>query len=124
MAAFRVSGTLARGCFGLALLASAAILFAPGSDVPPSPPGVDKLVHGSLFAVLALTGVWAGIRSRWFGFALVTYAGVSELIQMLPGLQRDGSFGDFAADVAGVLLGFLLWFALLRILARRRAPRR
>jgi hypothetical protein len=49
-------GALARGAFAVAVLASLAILFAPGSDVPPSPPGVDKLVHGGLFLALAVTG--------------------------------------------------------------------
>ena len=120
MSALPISGGLSRACFAVAVVLSFVILFAPGSDVPPSPPGVDKLVHGSLFAVLALTGLWAGIRSRWFSLALAVYAGVSELIQMLPALERDGSFGDYAADVAGALVGFLVWVAV----ARRRAARR
>jgi hypothetical protein len=120
VSALGVSGRLARACFALAVLGSFVVLFAPGSDVPASPPGVDKVVHASLFAVLAFTGLWAGIRSRWFGLALVVYAGVSELIQMVPALRRDASFGDYAADVAGVLLGFLLWIAVARRRARSR----
>ena len=120
MIALRVAGGLSRVSFGVAVLGSLVVLFAPGPDVPPSPPGVDKLVHASLFGVLALTGLWAGLRQWWLGAVLVAYAGVSELIQMLPLLARDGSFADWAADVTGVLLGSLVWIAI----ARRRSSRR
>jgi hypothetical protein len=37
----QVHGALARGAFAVAVLVSLAVLFAPASDVPPSPPGVD-----------------------------------------------------------------------------------
>ncbi len=120
MVSLRIGAGVARACFVLAGLASLVVLFAPGPDVPPSPAGMDKVVHGTLFAALAVTGSWAGIRSRWLGAALVVYAGLSELIQMVPALDRDGSFGDFAADVAGGLLGLLVWIAV----ARRRTGSR
>jgi hypothetical protein len=70
---------------------------------------VDKVVHVSLFAVLALTGRWAGIRRGVLATLLPVYAAASELLQELPGLQRDASLGDLVADVAGVLGGLLLW---------------
>ena len=56
-------GALARGAFAVAVLVSLAVLFAPPSDVPSSAPGVDKIVHFSLFAVLAVNQ-WEGVW-RW-----------------------------------------------------------
>ena len=104
---------LSRGVFAVVVLVSLAVLFAPGRDVPPSPYGVDKLVHGGLFLALALSGSWAGIRRNLLAVLLV-YAAASELIQTIPALQRDGSIGDWLADAVGVLLGLLLWSVLTR----------
>jgi VanZ family protein len=44
----------------------------------------------------------------------VLYAAVSEVVQGLLPLERSASVGDWAADVAGVLLGLLLAVRLLR----------
>ena len=107
--ALAVHGALARGAFAVIVLISFAILFAPGSDVPVAPPGVDKLVHGALFLALALTGLWAGIGRAVLGAALVTYAAASEIIQGLTPLERSASVADWLADVVGVLLGLVLW---------------
>jgi VanZ family protein len=114
----REHGALARGAFAVAVLVSLAVLFAPPSDVPSSPPGVDKLVHFSLFAVLALTGRWAGVRRGVLAGLLVLYAGVSELLQGTDLVNRDASVGDLLADSAGVVVGLLLWQL---IASRRRA---
>src|SRR3954471_14525080 len=111
-------GALARGTFAVVVLVSLAILFAPGSDVPPSPPGVDKLVHGSLFLALAVSGSWAGIRSGVLAVLLPLYAAASELIQDIPALHRDATVGDWLADVVGVLLGLALWAVLNRRASR------
>jgi hypothetical protein len=102
-------GALSRGAFALVVLVSFAVLFAPGSDVPPAPCGVDKLVHGGLFLALAFSGRWAGIRRGVLLVLLPLYAAVSELVQAIPGLHRDATLGDWLADVVGVLLGLLLW---------------
>jgi VanZ family protein len=107
---------LSRGVFVVVVLVSLVVLFAPGRDVPPSPYGVDKLVHGGLFLALALSGSWAGMRRGVLAVLLPSYAAVSELIQTIPALQRDGSIADWLADAVGVLLGLLLW----SVLARRR----
>jgi hypothetical protein len=106
-------GPLARGVFAVAVLVSLAVLFMPGADVPSAPPGADKVVHVCLFAVLAVTGGWAGIGRGALARLLVLYATVSELIQGIPALHRDASVGDWVADVCGGLLGLLVW-ALLR----------
>jgi membrane associated rhomboid family serine protease len=113
-AALQVHGPLSRGAFAVAVLVSLAVLFAPASDVPAAPPGVDKVVHGLLFLALALTGRWAGIRQSLLGAALVGYAVVSELVQGLTPLDRSMSLGDWLADVVGVVTGLALWALILR----------
>ncbi|WP_138735486.1 VanZ family protein [Modestobacter excelsi] len=112
----REHGALARGAFAVAVLVSLAVLFAPPGDVPSSPPGVDKVVHFSLFAVLASTGRWAGVGQSVLAALLVLYAAGSELLQGTPLVDRDASIGDFVADSAGVVVGLLLW----RLVATRR----
>ena len=111
-------GALSRGAFAVVVLISLVVLFAPGRDVPPSPYGVDKLVHGGVFLALALTGSWAGMRRTALAVVLPVYAAASELIQTIPALQRDGSIADWAADAVGVLLGLLLWAGFTRRRAR------
>jgi VanZ family protein len=108
----QVHGALARGAFAVAVLVSLAVLFAPASDVPPSPPGVDKLVHAALFAALALAGRWAGIARTVLTAVLVLYAAVSEVVQGLIG--RDAAVGDWIADVLGLLLALVVWEWLSR----------
>ncbi len=117
--ALRVHGALSRGVLAVTVLVSLAVLFAPGSDVPSAPPGVDKLVHLLLFLALALAGRWAGIRARPLALLLVAYAGLSEVVQAVSDLQRSGSVLDWLADVAGAGLGLLAW----RRLERRRPAR-
>lgn len=105
-------GALARGAFAVAVLVSLAVLFTPASGVPSAPPGVDKLVHLALFAALAVTGRWAGVRRGLLAALLALYAAVSELLQSLDVLNRSTSVADWLADVAGVLLGLLAWHLL------------
>ncbi|MGY1857428.1 VanZ family protein [Modestobacter sp. SYSU DS0290] len=116
----RVHGALSRGAFAVAVLISLAVLFAPPSDVPDSPPGVDKLVHLLLFAVLAVSGRWAGVGRSALAGILVLYAAVSELLQGTDLVGRDASVADLLADVVGVLVGLAAWAALAR--RRRTSP--
>ena len=103
-------GALSRGVFAVVVLVSLAVLFAPGSDVPSAPPGVDKLVHCALFAGLALTGRWAGIGTAVLSVLLVGYAVLSEVVQgVIAPLARSASLADGVADVAGVVLGLVVW---------------
>ena len=115
--ALAVHGALARGVFAVVGLVSLAVLFAPASDVPSAPVGVDKVVHLALFAALAAAGRWAGVRARALAVLLLGYAALSEVVQGLPALGRSTSPADWVADAAGVLLGLALWE-----LAARRSP--
>ncbi len=104
-----VHGALSRGVFAVVVLVSHAVLFAPADDVPASPPGVDKLVHLLLFAALAVSGRWAGVRTRALAGLLLVYAAVSEVVQGVSALERSASVADWAADAVGVLAGLLVW---------------
>lgn len=117
--ALREHGALARGVFAMVVLVSLAVLFAPPSDVPPSPYGIDKLVHGTLFAALGFTGRWAGVRRAVLTALLLVYAPVSELIQSTNLIDRDASVGDWLTDSIGVLVGLLCWCAMHGIGSRR-----
>ncbi len=119
-ATLQVHGALARGVFAVVVLVSLAVLFAPASDVPPAPPGVDKVVHGALFAALALSGRWAGVPLGALVCLLVAYGAGSEAVQSLTPLARSGSVADWLADVGGVLAGTALWELVIR---PRTAPR-
>ena len=107
-------GALARGAFAVAVLVSLAVLFAPASDVPSARPGVDKVVHFSLFLTLALTARWAGVGRQVTALSLLLYAVVSELLQGTDLVGRDAELLDGVADATGVLVGILLWGALTR----------
>lgn len=110
-----------RGVFGLSVLVSVVVLFSPGSDVPGAPPGVDKVVHFAVFAILAVTGRWAGARLTPLAVALAGYAVASEIIQAYAPIARDGSLPDVLADAVGILAG-LAAFAGLRHLAGPDLP--
>jgi hypothetical protein len=115
--ALAVHGALARGVFAVVVLVSLAVLFAPASDVPSAPVGVDKVVHLGVFAALGASGRWAGVGARALAVLLLGYAAVSEVVQGLPVLDRSMSLADWVADAIGVLLGLALWE-----LAARRSP--
>ncbi len=104
----------ARATFVAAVLVSLVVLFTPSSGVPVAVPGVDKGVHALLFLFLSTSGRWAGAGRTVLGTALVVYAAASEVVQGVAPLGRTPSIADWLADVAGVLLGLLLWELELR----------
>ena len=113
-----------QGVFAAVLVLSLVILFAPGNEVPPAPPGVDKVVHLVLFAALACTAVLAGLgRSSAIGLLLLLYAAGSEVLQAIPVLDRSASVLDWVADAAGVLVGIALTIAVRRRRTWRTSPR-
>jgi VanZ family protein len=97
---------------GLVFLASLWVLFSPGSDTP-SLAISDKLVHASLFAALALTGLLARVPLHVLAPVLVAYAGLSEVLQAILPIDRDGDWHDALADTVGTAIGLLLALAWL-----------
>jgi hypothetical protein len=60
--ALKVHEPLSRGVFAVVVLVSLAVLFAPASDVPSSPPGVDKVVHADVAGIMLGLLIW-----QWLG---------------------------------------------------------
>lgn len=105
--------------FAAALGLNLAVLYAPDPGGPAvSVPGLDKVVHAAIFLVLTLSGLWAGLRPRWFVPAVLLHAVASEAVQGLVLPARSGDAWDVVADAAGV------WLALVSVrrLARARGP--
>ena len=97
--------SLRRAPFGCAVLLSLVVFFAPGSSVPGGIELNDKVVHAALFFVLAVTGVVAGLPLRALAFGLMLYAGLSEVLQAVLPIDRDGSVFDALADLIGAAAG-------------------
>ena len=110
---------LTQGPFAAAVLLSLVALFTPGPDTPSVHPGVDKLIHLGMFAVLALTGLRAGVPPVRLACGLVAYAAVSEVLQAVLPIGRDGEVLDAVADSLGVGLALVA----ARVVPPRRSVR-
>ena len=98
---------LTEGPFVAVVLLSLVVLFTPGSATPSLHPGLDKLVHLAMFAVLAVTGRRAGAPAGGLACGLVVYAVVSEVLQAVLPIGRDGEVLDAVTDSVGVAVGLL-----------------
>jgi hypothetical protein len=77
-------------------------------DVPEAFRAYDKVVHFLFAGAFAFTLHRAtGRRSLWPNAALLVVFGLDELAQM-SSIHRTASFGDYAADVAGVVVFTML----------------
>ena len=90
------------------------VLFAPSTGGGPDVPGIDKIVHLALFALLAATARWrfGGVGTL---LAVCGYAVLSEVAQLLLP-TRSGDVLDVLADLAGVAVG---WVAAGRLFGGR-----
>jgi len=102
--------------FGAVALLSTVVLFGPGASGEPRFPYDDKVVHLTLFAVLAAVTRWRFGGGGAVLLAVCAYAPGSELVQggLLPG--RSGDPLDVLAYLAGVAVG---WSRTGRVLERR-----
>ena len=102
----RRHGALSRGVFavGGARVAGGAVRARPRT-CPSAPAGVDKLVHVACSRRWRSPAAGPASARRCSPRCSPVYAAVSELLQELTALQRDGSLGDWLADVVGVLAG-------------------
>jgi VanZ family protein len=103
--------------FVAVVLLSVVVLFSPRTPSEQAVQHLDKLVHGSLFAVLAATTWWRFAAHRAGLLAVLAYAAASEVIQWLLIRGRDGDVRDVAADTVGALLG---WVVVSRWARRER----
>jgi VanZ family protein len=108
--------------FGPPLAWCAAIFFLSHQSTLPSTPGGDKTAHVGAYAIMGALfarAFWFGTpwakRTLFAGAAAVSiaYGAFDEIHQyFVPG--RHASFGDFAADAAGAVLGSLGFGLLAR----------
>lgn len=112
------------GALGLAVLVQLVVLYAPEAPGVQPFPNADKVVHLLVFAVPTLLGLAAGLSPRAVVGALAAHAVVSEVVQgtLLP--DRSGDPLDALADLTGVGVATLLWWAGRRRRASRALPRR
>jgi VanZ family protein len=97
-----------RVLLAVAVVVQLVVLYAPRAPSTGSVPGVDKVVHATVFGAVAWAAVRCGI-ARWIVVVvLAAHAVLSELLQagFLP--ARSGDPLDAVADVAGVVLVLLL----------------
>lgn len=106
--------------FAVMVLVSAYSFFTPGPDLPPDVDIWDKLGHALVFAALALTGLMAGIAARRLAVLLFGYAVLTEILQALLPIQRDGDWHDVLADSIGLAVALLVGVAVARARGRLR----
>jgi hypothetical protein len=91
---------------------------------------IDKFVHAGLFAIFAVLWLRAlpgGMaRYLWVGLGGAALAALTEVVQNVPIIHREGEFADAVADFVGVLLGVPLFLWLERVLGwgKRFVPAR
>ena len=107
-----MSAQLPRTVFALLLGISLAMFLTPGDGVPQGGPD-DKLTHLLIFVSLAVSGRWAGVPPVPLGLTLAAYAGLTEVLQAVLPIDRNGDVRDLLADLTGIMLGlFLSWVAV------------
>jgi VanZ family protein len=85
---------------------------------------LDKVVHVGIFAVFSvlwLRALPAGKKTFLLvGVAGLALAALTEVVQNVPIIQREGEVEDAAADFVGVLLGFPVFLWLEGALKHRK----
>lgn len=95
--------------FGLACAIQLYALYIPQlPDTGGGIPGLDKVGHAGIFALVMVTGVLAGVRPRLLAVLLAVHAVGSEILQHLLLPNRTGDVWDLLADGAGITMGWLL----------------
>ncbi|WP_232237360.1 MULTISPECIES: VanZ family protein [Actinoalloteichus] len=110
--------------FPLAVLISLVVFFMPAGGVPSAPPGTDKVVHGAVFAMLAVTGLLAAVSRLPLSLGLVGYACLTEVLQAVLPLGRSGDPWDVLADLVGLGIGWGLVRFGGRLASRRSSASR
>jgi VanZ family protein len=88
---------------------------------------LDKFVHAGIFTVFSV--LWLRTRpttrSRylWVFLAGTALAAITEIVQNLPIINREGEFEDFMADFVGVLFGLALFHWMAQKLRSRNISR-
>lgn len=103
--------------FAAVAVGQLVVLYAPRAPSIGGAPGLDKLVHVTLFAVVVATGLRSS-APRWLVVVVsVVQAPVSEVLQAVLLPDRSGDVLDLVADLAGCAIG---WLAVEGWARRRR----
>lgn len=106
--------------FWLVLLAVTYLMLI---ELPPKHGGWpywDKVQHLLVFMLLTTLAFLAYRKARWLSVALlILYGAIVEWLQAALTLTRMASFGDWLADVAGVLLVLLLCMFMAKLFSRK-----
>lgn len=90
----------------------------PIAELPPIPPGGDKLHHVIGFGGWALMCAFGSFRRfAYMAIFIIFWGGAIELIQ--PSVNRYGEWLDFYADAFGALLVLLTRFGFHSLLKRK-----
>ena len=105
-----------RWLFAAAVAGQLVVLYAPRAPSTGGVPGLDKVVHVLVFAVVLGLGWWSRAPRPLVLAVSVVQAPVSELLQwaMLP--HRSGDPLDLVADLVGCALG---WWVARRVMMAR-----
>ncbi|MCE1178515.1 MAG: VanZ family protein [Micrococcales bacterium] len=102
------------GALAATLVVHLIVLYWPTPGGAPGIPGFDKLVHVAVFAVPTTLGLLVTGRVPAVLTLLALHAPVSEIVQWRFLANRSGDWRDLVADLAGVLLGWVVWRRLRR----------
>lgn len=75
----------------------------------------DKLMHGVMYLLLAVSWMIPVRRPVWVCVAVTLYGALLELLQYACTLTRSGEWIDFLADFLGALIGVLLMILFQRV---------
>lgn len=100
------------------------ILLKPGSEISHDWflfPGIDKVVHLGIFAVLAFSIIAAFPKMRLIVLLqiLLSYAFLTEILQGEMNLGRSLDILDVIADMAGSLLGIAFYQGVIAFLKNK-----
>ncbi len=111
---------LVRGLFWVAVIFALVMASLPQAAALPGNPN-DKLLHILAFAVLALLAAFAYPRARLLAIlvGLSLFGAMIELVQLIPALNREADWIDWATDTlaAAAVLGCVFLPRRLRRLA-------
>jgi hypothetical protein len=71
-------------------------------------PALDKVIHWFIFVGFSVLWLRLGQSRRriaWIVVAGIALSAITELVQNLPVVGRDGSVGDFLMDLTGIAVG-------------------
>lgn len=93
---------------GVAVLVQLVVLYAPRGPSVGGIPGIDKVIHLLIFAVVGIAARRCGVTTQRVVLVLAAHAVLSEILQAVALPGRSGDPWDVVADVAGVAVAVLL----------------